>query len=285
MKIYHIPTYKFDKSSGILRVAAYCRVSTKYEEQEPSYQFQQEYYYQYITSHPNWVFVGIYADQASGRCNKRMIEFQRLMEDCRAKKIDLILVKSISRMGRNALEFLQSLNGIKEMGVDVFFEVEKLHLRDPNAMLMLTLYASLAQNESENMSMNIAWGIRQRFVDGTSKFMSRPCYGYTKDNHGNLVIDEGKAKIVREIFEWHEEGCSLREISRRLHQVGIVSPSGKEHWGAETLRKILNNEKYYGNVLLQKTYVVNFFTGKQSKNQGQLNRYFIENCHDAIIKE
>ena len=285
MKIHQIPAYKFDKTPGILRVAAYCRVSTKYEEQDTSYQFQQEFYRKYITSHPNWFFVGIYADQASGRCNKKMLEFQRLMEDCRGRRIDLIFVKSISRMGRNTLEFLQSLNEIKELGVDVFFEVENLHLRDRNAMLMLTLYAGLAQDESENMSMNIAWGIRQRFADGTSKFLTRPCYGYYKDKQGNLVIDEAKAKVVRDIFDWHNRGYSLRDISKRLYQAGIVSPSGKEHWGPETLRKILNNEKYYGNVLLQKTFVADFFRGKQSPNQGQLSRYFIEDCHEAIIKE
>lgn len=264
------------------KVAAYCRVSTLQEIQHHSLEAQQQYYEQLIHRHPEWVFAGIYADQVSGRNNLRMRAFQQMMEDCKQGKIDLILVKSISRMGRNTVQFLQAYTELKQLGVDVYFEVEQISIRDPKAVLLLTIYAALYQNESESKSFAVRWGIRARFADGTSGMANRPCYGY-RQNAGTLVPIPEEATIVRLIYKWHEQGISLRKIASALAEMGIKSPRGNSNWSIETIRKILNNEKYYGNVLLQKTYVSDFFTGKQSVNKGELDRYFLESHHEPIL--
>lgn len=266
------------------RVAAYCRVSTMQEIQHHSLEAQQDYYEKLITSRPHWIFVGVYTDQVSGRHNLKMRDFQRMLEDCRNGKIDLILVKSISRMGRNTVQFLQACTELNDLGVDVYFEVEKLHINDPQAVRLLTIYASLYQNESESKSALIQWGIRVRFADGSSGFANRPCYGYRRNAEGLLEIVPEEAEIVWQIYSWHREGRSLRCVSKALADMGIKSPRGHNNWSIETIRKILNNEKYYGNVLLQKTYISNYFTGKQSVNNGELERYVIAEHHQPIME-
>lgn len=267
------------------RVAAYCRVSTMQEIQHHSLEAQRDYYEKLIASRPHWIFVGVYTDQASGRHNLKMQDFQRMLEDCRNGKIDLILVKSISRMGRNTVQFLQACTELNDLRVDVYFEVEKLHINDPQAVRLLTIYASLYQNESESKSALIQWGIRVRFADGSSGFANRPCYGYRRNPAGLLEIVHEEAEIVRQIFTWHREGWSLRCISKALTDMGIKSPRGRSQWSIETIRKILNNEKYYGNVLLQKTYISNYFTGKQAENNGVLPKYIAFKHHEAIVRE
>lgn len=265
------------------RVAAYCRVSTMQEIQHHSLEAQRNYYEKLISSRPNWIFAGVYTDQVSGRHNLKMRDFQRMLEDCRNGRIDLILVKSISRMGRNTVQFLQACTELNDLGVDVYFEVEKLHISDPQAVRLLTIYASLYQNESESKSALITWGIRVRFANGSSAFANRPCYGYRRNTEGLLEIVPEEAEIVRLIYCWHREGRSLRSISKALTDMGIKSPRGHNKWSIETIRKILNNEKYYGNVLLQKTFVSNYFTGKQSVNNGVLERYLLEQHHQSIV--
>lgn len=168
--------------------------------------------------------------------------------------------------------------------MDVYFEVEKLHINDLQAVRLLTIYASLYQNESESKSALIQWGIRVRFADGSSAFANRPCYGYCRNWEGLLEIVPQEAEIVRQIFIWRREGRSLRCIAKALAGRGIKSPRGHTNWSIETIRKILNNEKYYGNVLLQKTYVSNYFTGKQSVNNGELARYLLEEHHPAVLQ-
>ena len=266
------------------RVAAYCRVSTMQEIQHHSLEAQRDYYEKLIASRPHWIFVGVYTDQVSGRYNLKMLDFQRMLEDCRNGKIDLILVKSISRMGRNTVQFLQACTELNNLGVDAYFEVEKLHINDPQAVRLLTIYASLYQNESESKSALIQWGIRVRFADGSSGFANRPCYGYRRNAEGLLEIVPEEAEIVRQIYSWHCEGRSLRSISKALADMDIKSPRGNGIWSIETIRKILNNEKYYGNVLLQKTYISNYFTGKQSVNNGELARYLLEKHHPTVMQ-
>lgn len=284
MKITVKPATALPQMLIYKNVAAYCRVSTLQEIQHHSLLAQQDYYERLICSRPGWVFAGIYADQASGRHNLKMRNFQRLMDDCRNGKIDLILVKSISRMGRNTVQFLQACTELNQLGVDVYFEVEKLYIHDPKAVRLLTIYASLYQNESQSKSDLVCWGIRTRFANGTSAFATRPCYGYRRSAEGLLEIIPEEAETIRQIYSWHREGRSLRCISKALADMGIKSPRGHCKWGIETIRKILNNEKYYGNVLLQKTYISNYFTGKQSVNNGELERYVITGHHQPIIE-
>lgn len=283
MRITVKPVNAFPQLLTRKKVAAYCRVSTLQEIQHHSLVAQQQYYDRLIHGHPEWIFAGIYTDQSSGRNNMKMRAFQQMMEDCRQGKIDLILVKSISRLGRNTVQLLQTYTELKPLGVDVYFEVEQLSIHDPKAVLMLTIYAGLYQNESESKSFSVRWGLRTRFADGTSGMANRPCYGYRQEA-GTLVPIPEEAAIVRLIYKWRGQGMSLRIISSTLADMGIKSPRGNQVWSIETIRKILHNEKYYGNVLLQKTYVSDFFTGKQSINKGELDRFLLEFHHEAIIQ-
>lgn len=274
-KLPELPTPK--------RVAAYCRVSTQQEIQHHSLAAQKEYYEKTIKSMSGCIFVGIYADQVSGRNNMKMKGFQEMLAECRAGKINMILVKSISRMGRNTLQFLQACDEFNALNIDVYFEVEKLHMNNPWTVRLLTIYASLYQNESEAKSAAIRWGHLTRFQDGSSGFASRVCYGYRKDENGTLVPYPPEAEIVQLIYDWHNNGASLRKISKRLYDMGIKSPRGGDVWNIETIRKILINEKYRGDVLLQKTYISDYFKGKQSPNNGELPRYLIKDHHESIL--
>ena len=283
MKITMRPATKLPQIIIHRKVAAYCRVSTQQEIQHHSLEAQREYYEKRILSTPGWEFAGIYADEASGRNNRKMYDFQRMMDDCRAGKIDLMLVKSISRLGRNTLQFLNACEELKALDVDVLFEVEKLYLHNPKAVRLLTIYASVYQNESEVKSFNTRWGIRTRFANGSSPKANTLCYGYRHNQDGELVIEPREAMVVQMIYNFREQGMSLRAIIAELRELGIPSPQRKTVWGIETIRRILQNEKYKGHVLLQKSYVSNFFTGKRTNNGGELPRYLIEGHHEAII--
>lgn len=283
--IITIPVIHRPESTRTYRVAAYCRVSTAQEMQYRSLAAQRKYFEKLIHSKVNWTFVEIYADQASGRNNGKMKEFQRMMDDCRAGKIDLIIVKSISRLGRNTLQFLQACNEFNELGVDVYFEIEKLHINQPRAIKALTIHAAVFQNESETKSRNIKWGFYVRFKNGESKFYNRPCFGYKQSAEGKLEIVPEEAAVVKLIFDLKSQGSSLRSIANHLMGINIPAPRGGNAWGIETIRKILNNEKYYGDVLLQKTYIADFFTGKQVHNRGEYEQFLIHNHHPAIIEK
>lgn len=285
MKVEIIPANKHFELKRRLykKVAAYCRVSTDQEIQLRSLETQQEYYENLIKSKPGWQFVGIYTDTASGLNNKKMLGFQELMQDCRNGKIDLILIKSISRLGRNTVQFLKSCDELKALNVEAFFEVENIYISNLSATVLMTVLESMFQHESEEKSYNTRWGIRARFADGSSKFADAVCYGYRKNNNGKLEIYEPEAEVIRNIFMWREQGVTLRGISKKLSELGIKSPRGNDNWGIETIRLILNNEKYHGDVLLQKTFVDELFTAKRRPNKGEYSQYLIENHHEAII--
>ena len=284
MKVTMRPARALPKIIIHRKVAAYCRVSTQQEIQHHSLDAQREYYEKRINSNPGWEFVCIYADEASGRNNRKMYDFQRMMDDCRSGKIDLIITKSISRLGRNTLQFLNACEELKSLDVDAYFEVEKLYLHNPKAVRLLTIYASVYQNESEVKSAYTRWGIHTRYANGTSATANIPCYGYRRDVNGELVIEPADAAVVQMIYDLRSQSLSLREIVHELKERAIPSPTGKAAWGVETVRRILQNEKYKGHVLLQKTYVSNFFTGKRATNNGELPKYLLEGHHEAIIK-
>ena len=266
-----------------LRVAAYCRVSTRQEEQDSSIKQQERYYEQYISKNKNWTNAGVFSERVSGLNMKGRTEFQALMKLCRRKKIDLILVKSFSRLGRNTLDMLRALRELKDLGVDIYFEEENLWLHDERMEMLIAVFCALAQSESENISQNIRWGVRQGFRMGTSGYADFVCYGYKRGDDGQLAIDEPDAAIVQRIFLMRAEGKSLGAISDWLYESKVPSPTGKERWSRETISKLLWNEKYTGDVLLQKTFVKNVLTGKQFKNCGELERYLIQQHHPMII--
>lgn len=266
-----------------LRVAAYCRVSSDKEEQRSSLDSQIQYYQEQITACEGWDFAGIFSDRGSGLKGEERTAFQAMMKKCRQGKIDLILTKSISRFGRNTLNTLITARELKALGVDVWFEKEHIHLLSEDSEMMLTAYAMFAQAESESMSRNIRAGIRYGFKSGNSGYAHFVCYGYELSSNGKLAINEAQAVIVKEIFTRRAAGQSLAKISEWLYETGVKSPTGKERWSRETLNKLLHNEKYTGDVLLQKTYVSDLLEGVQIKNSGERSRYLYQNNHPAII--
>ncbi len=266
------------------RVAAYCRVSCPSEEQELSLDTQVSYYTHKINSDGAWKNVGVFADTATGRNTKQRVEFKKLLAKCRIGKVDLIITKSISRFGRNSLDTIKALRELNSYDVDVYFEQENLYLSDCGAQHAIEIYCALAQYESENKSRNIKWGIQHGFREGTSGYQNFSCYGYCFDKaKQTLVIVPKEATIVRLIFNLRLKGLSYGMISAELAEKRIPSPTGKTVWNRECIRKMLCNEKYAGSVLLQKTYVEDFFTGKQKKNNGQKERYYYKNNHEAIV--
>ena len=266
-----------------LQVAAYCRVSTDHEEQNSSLEIQERYYAKLIEQTPNWINAGIFSEKASGLEVKKRQEFQKLLRCCRNGTIDLLLTKSVSRFGRNTLDSLRALRELQILGIDVYFEKENLWLHDRQMQVLMTVYFAFAQAESEGASQSIRWGIKEGFRSGKSGYAEFVCFGYKQDGNGKLAIDEPDAKIVRKIFEMRASEKSLSAISDWLYEQGILSPTGKCRWSRETISKLLKNEKYTGDVLLQKTFVKDLFSGKQVKNMGERDRFLYQDHHPAII--
>ncbi|MCG9969903.1 recombinase family protein [Pelotomaculum terephthalicicum JT] len=279
--VIEIPAIKKE----VLRVAAYCRVSTAYEEQQTSLDSQIQYYTDYINNHEGWVLAGIYAEQASGTRFDNRTAFNRMMKDCRAGKIDYVITKSISRFGRNTLPFLRSFNELLGLGITIYFEMERLDSADWRMLKIIATAAAVAQSESESKSANIKWGIQRSFEKGHIKLNHTNFLGYTKDENGKLIVVEEEAEIVRLIYDLYLKGYGCRKIKSYLEKNDIKTVTGKSKWSTSTIDRILSNEKYVGTVLSQKSYVSNCLTHKQVKNNGELPMYLMENNHEAIISK
>lgn len=267
-----------------LRVAAYCRVSTDTDEQATSYEAQIEHYRDYIVNHPGWTLAGLYADDGiSGTNTKKRNEFNRMIEDCMDGKIDMIVTKSISRFARNTLDCLKFIRQLKDKNISVFFEKENINTLDAKGEVLLTIMASLAQQESQSLSQNVKMGIQYRFQQGKVQVNHHRFLGYDKDEDGNLVIDPEEAEVVKRIYREYLEGKSYYEIGKGLTADGIRTAAGSDYWLASTLRKILTNEKYIGDALLQKTVTTDFLSKKRVVNNGIAPQYYVEGSHEAII--
>ncbi len=267
-----------------LRVAAYCRVSTDSDEQESSYEAQVEHYTEYIEKNPDWTLAGIYADDGiSGTNTKKREEFNRMIEDCMASKIDMVITKSISRFARNTLDCLKYIRQLKDKNISVLFEKENIVTTDAKGEVLLTIMASLAQQESQSLSQNVKLGLQFRYQAGKVQVNHNRFLGYTKDEDGQLMIEPSEAKIVMRIYREYLEGASLFQIGQGLEADGIKTAAGSDYWLQSTLKKILQNEKYIGDALLQKTYTVDFLTKKRVINNGIVPQYYVENSHPAII--
>lgn len=267
-----------------LKVAAYCRVSTETEEQATSYEMQVEHYTNYITGNPEWELAGIYADDGiSGTNTKKRDEFNRMIEDCMNGAIEMIITKSISRFARNTLDCLQYIRKLKEKNIAVFFEKENINTMDAKGELMLTIMASLAQQESLSLSQNVKMGLQFRYQEGKVQVNHNRFLGYTKGEDGKLVIVPEEAAIIKRIYREYLEGASLQDICNGLMEDGILTGAGKERWIPSTVQKILTNEKYIGDALLQKTVTLDFLEKKRTTNTGQAPQYYVEDSHDAII--
>ena len=268
------------------RVAAYCRVSTDQEEQLSSYEAQVNYYTAYIENHPDYECAGIYADEGiSGTNTKKREQFNRMIDDCKAGKIDMIITKSISRFARNTLDCLNFVRQLKDLEIGVTFEKENIFTLDSKGEVLLSILSSLAQDESRSISENSTWGIRRRFEQGKLHINHTKFLGYDKNKDGNLVINEKQAKIVRRIYTEFLDGKGACRIARALESDGVLNWNGKAKWYEGSIRKMLTNEKYKGDALLQKTYTIDFLNKKRADNNGQVPQYYVEGSHPAIIDQ
>lgn len=266
-----------------LRVAAYCRVSTDSEEQMTSYEAQKTYYTDKIMQNPQWSMAGIFADEGiTGTSAEKRPEFLRMIRLCRKRKIDLILVKSISRFARNTVDCLHYIRALKEMGIAVIFEKENINTLDSEGEMLITLLGAFAQAESESISQNVRWGIRQAMREGRISLRCKHLYGFTEDENGQPQILPDEAEVVRRIYKSFLRGQSIRMIKEWLDAEGIAPRKGKE-WSLSSIENILKNEKYCGDVLLQKTFISDCISRKVIKNVGQLPMYLIENHHEGIV--
>lgn len=267
-----------------LRVAAYCRVSTKQDEQLNSYEVQRTHYEERIRTEPKWSLVGIFADKGiTGTSMKKRDEFNKMLRLCYKGKIDMIIVKSISRFARNTLDVIKITRKLREINVDVFFEEQGIHSIDPASEFYITIYGSIAQSESENISANVKWGKAQSAKQGNVPFQCKHFLGYTKNTDGEIEIVPEEAETIRKIYDLYLSGESLYGIKCYLEEQEIPTPAGYSVWRQETIRSILSNEKYKGDAIINKTYVSDCISKRIKANNGERNKYYIENNHPAII--
>lgn len=266
------------------RVAGYARVSTDHEVQATSYESQMRYYSEYINGRDDWEFVKMYSDEGiSGTNTKLRTGFKSMVEDALDGKIDLIITKSVSRFARNTVDSLTTVRQLKEVGVEIYFEKENIWTLDSKGELLITIMSSLAQEESRSISENVTWGLRKQFAEGKVHFPYTNVLGFKAGEDGAIVVDQDEAKTVRYIFQQALIGKSPYHIAKNLTEQVIPSPSGKSHWNATTIKRMLRNEKYKGDALLQKTYTTDFLTKKKNINRGELPQYYVENNHEAIV--
>ena len=268
-RIHYIPPLPPKREK---RVGIYCRVSTNSADQLKSLTAQVSALTRMTAVNPKWLLVDVYIDIASSKTGSSRKEFTRMLQDCKARDIEIVLTKSISRFGRDTVEILDALNQLKNLGVRVIFEQEVLDTADTDNALMISIIESIAQAENESRSENIKWGIKQRAAQGTSKLYNRKCYGYYNDEDGNLAINESEAKNVRLIYNLYLQGKSVLGIVKELERLGIKSPTGKDKWSKRTIDVMLSNEKYIGNVRL-------LDDGKHS------SYYLVEDNNPAIISK
>ena len=263
------------------KVAAYARVSMQSERMLHSLSAQVSHYSRLIQTNPAWQYVGVYADDfVSGTNTAGRDEFRRMLADCDAGKIDIILTKSISRFARNTVDLLETVRHLKEIGVEVRFEKESINSADGDGELMLSILASFAQEESRSISENVKWGTRKRFERGLPNGRFH-IYGY-RWSGDHLVVEPGEAEIVRLIYANFLRGLSAETTEKQLAAMGVKSYKGL-HFSNSSIRQILSNITYTGNLLFQKEYISDPITGKSKINRGELPQYFVENTHEAII--
>ena len=282
-------TIPVDLNTGVTRkkrVCAYARVSTDLEDQKNSFNAQKEEYESRIKTNPDWEFVGLYSDEGiTGTSIKNRKGFLKMIEDALAGEIDLILTKSISRFARNTVDCLSEVRKLRDANVEVFFEKENISTNDTKIEMMLTIFASMAQEESKSISENVKWGIRKRMARGVTHVNPNYLLGYEKDESGQIVVKEDEAETIVHIFNLYISGFSYRKICEILVNEHRTNWNGEVKWTVGMIHRILSNEKYTGDVILQKTFVKDFLTHKRIANEGQVPSYVVENHHEAIISK
>ena len=271
----------FPQSEELEKVAAYCRVSTDSKDQLNSYRTQIGYYTNYIAQHPGWELADIYADEGiTGTSLEKRDEFKRMLADCRAGKIQRILVKSVSRFARNTLELIETTRELKERGVVVVFEEQGIDTSQMLGEMQLTLLAMAAQEESSSISKNVRWSYQKRMESGRFLGCSAP-YGY-KLEKGTFAIVPEEAMIVKRIFDLFLAGNGILSIARTLNEEGIKTRQGA-NWATSSIEYLLSNERYAGNSIFQKYYSTDSFPTKRKINHGERTQYYIGDTHVEII--
>ena len=267
------------KEEKVIRVAAYARVSSDKDSAFHSLEAQREYYNEYVKRHPNWVLAGIYSDNAISGTLINRPEFQRMLQDCRDGKIDLVITKSITRFARNTINLLETIRELKSLGIDCYFEKENMHSISPDGELLITLLAMYAEEEARSASENQKWRIQKLFDEG--KVPGGTLFGYQLANGKYEIVPE-EAEIVRRIYDLYLSGMGYYRIAETLTSSGVVTRRGGM-WAETQIRKVLVNEKYIGDLCLQKTFIEDFRTKKKRKNNGERRKVYVKNSHDAII--
>lgn len=262
------------------RVAAYARVSSGKDEMLHSLAAQVSYYSDLIQSNPNWEYVGVYADEAETGTKDSRPEFQRLIADCHSGLIDAVITKSISRFARNTVTLLETVRSLNDKGIDIYFEEQNIHTESADGELMLTILASYAQEESRSVSENQKWRVRKNYSEGKPANHIR-IYGYDY-KHGEFTIIPAEAEVVRMIFDDYLGGMGKNAIMKKLTRLGVPTKCGGK-WGESVVGSILANEKYVGDMCLQKSYVADHLTKHQVKNKGELPKFYVQNHHESII--
>ena len=267
-----------------LRVAAYCRVSTDDEEQLTSYEAQKNYYTDKIMTNKEWTMAGIFADEGiTGTSARKRPEFLRMIRQCKQGKIDIVLTKSISRFARNTVDCLNYVRALKELGIAVIFEKENMNTLEIDSEILITMLGAFAQSESESISANVRWGIRQAMKEGKATIQYKYLYGYRKGDDSKPEIIPDQAEVVRKIYDMFLSGTPVRGIQEYLNTSAVPNINGEPKWARSAIDSILTNEKYCGDVLLQKTYIDDCINKKVKKNTGQLPMYLVQNHHEGII--
>lgn len=265
------------------KVTYYARVSTENDEQEDSYERQKEHFEEKIMANPKWEYVPGYADWGvTGTKAEARKNFMRMIDDCRAGKINRILVKSISRFARNTVDTLMYIRELREMGISVFFETQNIDTMSASGDVLITILAAMAEQESRTMSTNIKWAYQKRFKDG-QVLINPATLGYKKDGEEYVVVEE-EAEIVRMVFRNYLAGDSVRQIADALNAEGYTTRKGHQ-FKPNSILNILANEKYTGNAILGKTFKPDVLSKHRVKNEGQAPSYYVENSHPAIISQ
>lgn len=269
---------------GKQRVAAYCRVSTNNKEQINSYEAQKVYYTQKIEENPDWELAGIFADKGlSGTSLKKRDNFNKMIAACKRGRIDTILTKSLSRFARNTVDCLETVRMLRARGIGVIFEKENINTLTESNEFLITLFSGFAQAESESLSGNIARGKMMSMQAGNVPFQYKKLLGYREGEDGKPEIDPEEAKTVRRIYRRYLDGCSLSQIQRELEADHVPTAQGVQRWSYQIIHNILTNERYIGDALLGKTYVLDCISKEVRKNNGERPQYYVENNHPAII--
>ncbi|MCI8603391.1 MAG: recombinase family protein [Ruminiclostridium sp.] len=286
MRVVIIPAKSQEeiKQTKRLKVAAYCRVSTDEKEQVNSYKAQIEYYTEKINKNPEWQMAGIFADEGiSGTQAKKRPEFLKMIRQCRQGKIDLILTKSFSRFARNTLDSIDYIRELRLLGIGVVSEKENMNTLNEDSEMLITILSCFAQAESESISKNVSWGIHQSFKNGNVPMQYSRLLGYRKGKNDAPEIVPDEAEVVKEIYRCYLDGMSMNLIADRLNEKGLKTKKNNSPYRKAVIQRILTNEKYAGDAILQKTYVTDCITKKTRKNNGELPMYIVKNHHDPII--